>query len=96
LADQKHWFARRFPVGHPRNAMAPVSPEGWWVVAVFVAATVIGFAALLVLGMNGQLVSGIVLFVLLALGSGGMFVGMSSRKGDKQRPVDDYKAGRVG
>ncbi len=25
----RYWFARRFPVGHPRNAMAPVSTEGF-------------------------------------------------------------------
>ena len=33
----EYWFARRFPVGNPRNAMAPVSEQGWNVVRRFIA-----------------------------------------------------------
>ena len=95
MAEQKYWFARRFPVGHPRNAMAPVSREGWWVVWVFVAAVVVGALGLLFLGMNGQIVSGIAMFVILALLGGAMFIGMAQTRGDKDRTVEDYKAGRV-
>jgi membrane protein implicated in regulation of membrane protease activity len=75
--------------------MAPVSREGWWVVWVFVAAVVVGALGLLFLGMNGQIVSGTAMFVILALLGGGMFIGMAQTRGDKDRTVEDYKAGRV-
>lgn len=32
------WFARRFPVGNPRNAMSPVNRAGYAVVVGFVGA----------------------------------------------------------
>ncbi len=95
MAEQKYWFARRFPVGHPRNAMAPVSQEGWWVVWVFVAAMAVGALGLIFLGLNGQIVSGIAMFVVMALLGGGMFIGMAQTRGDKGRTVEDYRAGRV-
>jgi hypothetical protein len=95
MAESKFWFARRFPVGHPRNTMAPVSREGWSVVWVFVAAMLVGGLGLIFFGLNGQLVSGVAMFVILALLGGGMFIGMTQTRGDKQHTIDDYKAGRV-
>ena len=95
MAEKKYWFARRFPVGHPRNAMAPVSTEGWAVVGIFIAATIVGTLGLVFLGLNGQLVSGFAMFVILVLLGGGMFVGMAQSRGDRTRTVDDYKGGRA-
>jgi hypothetical protein len=95
MAEQRYWFARRFPVGHPRNAMAPVSREGWWVVWVFVTAMAVGALGLIFLGLNGQIVSGIAMFVVMALLGGGMFIGMAQTRGDRRHTIEDYKAGRV-
>jgi hypothetical protein len=47
------WFARRFPVGHPRNAMAPVRREGWLVVLAFVAGLIAGAVIGAWLGLAG-------------------------------------------
>jgi membrane protein implicated in regulation of membrane protease activity len=96
LAENRYWFARRFPVGDGRNSMAPVSTEGVVVAWVFVGAMLVGALGLLFLGMNGQIVSGIAMFVVLAVAGAGMFIGMSAgKRGDKQHTVDDYKSGRV-
>lgn len=91
----KYWFARRFPVGHPRNAMAPISREGWLVVWAFVASLAIGALGFLGLTLSGSPLLGIVIFVVLAASGMGLFVGLASRKGDAQRTVEDYRLGRV-
>jgi len=90
------WFARRFPVGHPRNAMAPVSREGWLVVCGFVAAMLIGGAAFVALSVGGMPVLGIVTFVAVAAIAGGTFIALSVRRGDHQRTVADYRRTRAG
>lgn len=95
MADSEYWFARRFPVGHPRNAMAPVRQQGNFVTWAFVGGSVLGALCFAVLGLNGQIIAGTIVFVLMAIASGGMFIGMASSRGDKQHTVDDYKAGRV-
>jgi hypothetical protein len=96
MAENKYWFARRFPVGHPRNTMSPVSREGWIVAWGFIIAMVIGGLGLLFFGMNGQLISGAAMFAVLALVGGGSFIGMAwGPRGDRQHTVDDYKSGRV-
>jgi hydrogenase/urease accessory protein HupE len=91
----KYWFARRFPVGHPRNAMAPISREGWLVVVAFVASLAIGALGFLGLALSGSLLLGVAIFVVLAASGLGLFVSLASRKGDAQHTAEDYRAGRV-
>ena len=95
MADTEYWFARRFPTGHPRSAMAPVSRKAMYVVWAFVGGMVLGALCFLFLGLNGQIIGGVIVFALMAAASSGMFVGMAMSKGDKQHTVEDYRAGRV-
>ena len=85
------WFARRFPVGHRRNAMSPVSSEGWLVVYAFIAAMGVGALLFLWLGLSGSIVAGVIVFVLFAIAGGGGFLWMAGTKGDTARTVDDYR-----
>jgi hypothetical protein len=110
MAEQTYWFARRFPVGDRRNAMAPVRPEGFRVAWTFVWRMVGGAAAWHVLGGlagwslyasgPGPLtwllgVLGPIVFVACAAYGGWYFVKVAQSRGDNQHTVDDYKAGRV-
>ena len=50
----EYWFARRFPVGHPRSSMSPINDKGWAVVRAFVwwmAGGALGAIALALLGL---------------------------------------------
>ena len=87
-----YWFARRFPLGHPRNAMAPVSREGWIVVVLFIAAMAVGGIAFIALALAGAFILGLVVFVLLAAAGGGLFILLAGMKGDSGRTVDDYRS----
>lgn len=89
-----YWFARRFRVGHPRNAMAPVSREGFLVIYGSVAAMVFGAAAFAVLAALGMPILGVVVFIVAAALAGWMFISLANGRGDHQRTVADYKAGR--
>jgi membrane protein implicated in regulation of membrane protease activity len=90
----EYWFARRFPVGHPRNAMAPVSRKGFLVVYGFVAGMVLGGVAFVGLAALGMPIIGAVVFVLAAAVAGWMFISLANSRGDHQRTVAEYKAGR--
>lgn len=87
----QYWFARRFPVGDPRNAMAPVHWKGFAVAAAFGATLMIGALAFAWMGASGHLVQGIAVFAAAALVGGGWFVVVAQAKGDKTRTVADYK-----
>ena len=91
----EYWFARRFPVGHSRSAMSPVSREGWLVVLAFVASMLVGGAAFTALAITGDVVIGAVLFAVVAATAGSMLIAVSLRKGDRNHTVADYRAGRV-
>ncbi|OEO32464.1 hypothetical protein VW23_011645 [Devosia insulae DS-56] len=91
----KYWFARRFPVGHPRNAMGPVSREGWLVAWAFVASMAIGGLGFLGLALTGSPLLGIAIFVVLAASGMGLFISLAGRRGDTQHTVEDYRSGRV-
>jgi hypothetical protein len=86
------WFARRFPLGHPRTAMAPVSREGWIVVVAFIVAMALGGIIFILLALAGAFVLGLVVFVLLAAAGGGLFILLASAKGDASRTVHDYRS----
>jgi len=87
----EYWFARRFPVGSPRNAMAPVHWKGYAIVAAYVTLLVLGGVAFAWLGASGRLVLGAALFAVAAIVGASLFIGLSSIKGDKTRTVADYR-----
>lgn len=87
----EYWFARRFPLGHPRSTFAPVHWKGWAVSAAFVAALAIGAIAFAWLGASGHFVQGVIVFVIAAVVGGGWFILVASVKGDKTRTVADYR-----
>ena len=90
-----YWFARRFPVGHSRNAMSPVSREGWLVVASFIASMVLGGIAFAALAVDGDVVIGAVVFAAVSILGAGAFIAAAVAKGDRNHTVADYRAGRV-
>ena len=100
MAESKYWFARRFPVGHPRNAMSPVTPEGFRVVYMFLAwmiggAIAAGVVAALGLWVPYLWVLAPIVFVCCAAYGGWYFIKEAQNRGDHQHTVDDYKQGRV-
>ena len=102
MADGKYWFARRFPVGHPRNTMSPVSPEGWRVVWAFVGWMTGGAIAAVILVLLGLYlgqwwlyVAAVVVYVACTVYGGWYFISTAYKRGDQSRTVDDYKAGRA-
>lgn len=92
----EYWFARRFPVGHSRNAMSPVSREGWLVVLAFLASMAVGGTAFAALAATGSVVLGAVLFAVVAALAGSMFITAAIAKGDRNHTVAEYRGGRVG
>ncbi len=90
----EYWFARRFPVGNPRNSFAPVHWKGWAAAAIFIAVLAIGAAAFAWMGASGFLVHGMVVFAVAALVGMVWFVTIAQVKGDKSRTVDDYRKAR--
>src|SRR6218665_2708161 len=101
MADPEYWFARRFPVGHPRNAMAPVSKAAMGIVKTFLGWMIGGAVAAIVLLMVGFTavpwlwVLAPIVFVGCAAYGGVYFVTEAMRHADRNHTVDDYKAGRV-
>ena len=102
MAENKYWFARRFPVGHRRNAMSPVTQEGWNVVKAFVGWMTGGAAAAVVLvllalyfGQWWLYVVAVLVYVACAAYGGWYFISTAMKRGDPNNTVDDYKAGRV-
>ncbi|MGQ0533690.1 MAG: hypothetical protein ACT4OF_13515 [Caulobacteraceae bacterium] len=88
---KEYWFARRFPVGHPRKAMSPIHWKGYAAAAAFVLVLFIGGTAFAWLGASGYLVHGIVVFVIASLIGGGWFITVANAMGDQTRTVDDYR-----
>ena len=101
MAEQEYWFARRFPVGHPLNAMSPVNDKGWAVVWQFVWWMVGGGIAAIVIALIGIFVLPYVwigapfIFVACAIFGAWSFILAAQQHGDHNHTVDDYKAGRV-
>jgi hypothetical protein len=87
----EYWFARRFPVGSPRNAMAPVHWKGYAIVAAYVTLLVLGGVAFAWLGADGRLILGAAIFAAAAVVGASLFIGLSSAKGDKTRTVAQYR-----
>ena len=101
MAENKYWFARRFPVGYPRNALAPVSPEGWRVVNTFIGWMVGGAVGAVVVALLGLFVVPwlwvLAPFVFVGCAAYGAwyFISQARGRGDHNHTIDDYKAGRV-
>jgi hypothetical protein len=89
----EYWFARRFPVGSPRNAMSPVHWKGYAVVAAYVTLLVLGGVGFAWLGASGKLIAGATIFAVAAVVGASLFIGLSNVKGDKTRTVADYRKG---
>ena len=97
MAEAKYWFARRFPVAEVQNnRMAPVSSEGWAVVALFAGCMVAGAVGLFLFSFAyRQPFIGVVTMAVFAIAGAAAFISLAYLKGDKNHTVDDYKAGRV-
>jgi hypothetical protein len=93
----KYWFARRFPVSEVQNnRMAPVSSEGWAVVALFAGCMIAGAVGLFLFSFAyRQPFVGIVTMAVFAIAGAATFISLAYIKGDKAHTVDDYRAGRV-
>jgi len=87
----EYWFARRFPVGSPRNAMSPVHWKGYAVVAVYVTTLILGGVAFAWLGASGELILGAMIFTAAAVLGAGLFISLSAAKGDKTRTAAEYR-----
>jgi hypothetical protein len=94
MSVKEIWFARRFPIGHPRNALAPVSREGWMVAWAFVGGMVLAAVVFVYLTYREQFVTGLILFILISMASGIAFVAIAAKKSDLTRTLDDYKQTR--
>jgi hypothetical protein len=90
LSDEPAWFARRFPVGHPRNAMGPVHWKGWAAMVLYVGMTIGGALAFLLMAIAGLFVTCVILFVVIAFGSLLALLIVSSLKGDETKTIEEY------
>ncbi|MGE3928794.1 MAG: hypothetical protein AB7G05_01440 [Hyphomonadaceae bacterium] len=90
----EYWFARRFPFGDRRNAMAPVHWKGWAVSLLFVCVLTAGGVLFAWMGARGEIVKGAASFVAVAFFATVFFIGATQRKGDLVRTVADYKKDR--
>lgn len=110
MAENRYWFARRFPVGDRRNSMGPVTSEGFRVAWTFVWWMVGGGVAwLLLLGLAGWAgyasgfgplswvlgALGPIVFIACAVDGAWHFIKTARDRGDNQHTVEDYKSGRV-
>jgi hypothetical protein len=84
------WFARAFPVGHPRSAMGPVHWKGWLAILAYVGATLAGALAFLVMAVAGLFVTGVILFAVTAFGALLALLIIVSLKGDDGKTIEDY------
>ena len=89
------WFARRFPVGDPRKAMAPVHWKGYLAAGMFVVALLIGALAFAWMGAHGQIVQGAAAFIVAAAVGTIWFITVAERTCDKTRTVADYQKERA-
>ncbi len=88
---REYWFARRFPVGNPRNAYAPVHWKGWAAAGIFVVALLIGAAGFAWMAATGHFVQGAVVFAVAAIVGLVWFVTIAQVKGDRTRTVEEYR-----
>ncbi|MDX2238797.1 MAG: hypothetical protein NW203_14635 [Hyphomonadaceae bacterium] len=85
------WFARRFPVDDPRNAMAPASWKGWAVAGGFIAAMIAGGLVFAVVAIAFGVIWGAIAFACIATGAAATLIALSVAKGDATRTVEDIR-----
>ncbi|MGD9739748.1 MAG: hypothetical protein AB7O56_15350 [Bauldia sp.] len=90
-----YWFARRYPIGDPRNAVGPVTREGRLVALAFVAAMAAGAVVFAVMAIAGEFILGAATFAVIAGLGGGGFIIAAQQKLDRNHTVEDYRTGRV-
>ncbi|WP_395648169.1 hypothetical protein [Terricaulis sp.] len=88
-----YWFARRFPVGNPRNAMSPVNWKGYLATLAFVLSLGAAGVVFAWLGASGEMLKGVLIFAGAAIVGTAAFLGVVNAKGDSSRTVADYKKG---
>jgi hypothetical protein len=87
----EYWFARRFPVGHARNAIAPVTRQGWLAFGAWGAAMLAGSGVFLWLAVSGAFFGGLVVFVVVAIVATWILMAVVWRHSDNARTVEDYR-----
>lgn len=92
----EYWFARRFPLGHPRAGMSPIHWKGYAVVAAFVMTLVIGGIAFAWLGASDRMPEGVAIFAFLAFLGTAFYLTVARQKGDRVRTVADYRREKRG
>lgn len=90
------WFARRFPVGHKSNSMAPVHWKGWAMFAGFAAAMILGGVGFAISAISGKVMMGLVAFVSLSALGGGLLLISVIQNGDQTKTVQDYARNNQG
>jgi hypothetical protein len=95
-AQTEYWFARRFPVGSPRKALAPVHWKGWALSVAYVLVLAAGGFAFAWLGAGGRMVEGVIIFALAAAIGAGGYIAIAEAKSDKTRTVEDYRKAKTG
>ena len=100
MAGKRYWFARRYPLGSPRNSMTPISPEGYKVVWTFIGAMFGGAliaVLLLVLSVWAPWLQVLapLAFIAATVWGSWRLISLAQSRGDTQHTIDDYKAGRV-
>jgi hypothetical protein len=91
MNEREYWFARRYPLGDTRQAIAPVTWQGYAVSMTFVLALTAGAVGFAYLGASGDLFMGIMLFIGVAIVAGAWFILTAKANGDPIRTVADYK-----
>lgn len=89
-----YWFARRYPLGDARQAMAPVHWKGWCVALAFVGLLLGGAGAFVWFTLHDNILEGAAMFGVLAFLAGAWFVLMTMANGDRVRTVADYREER--
>lgn len=92
----QYWFARRYPLGDPRNGMAPVHWKGVVVSVGFVAILLIGGGLWAWLAAGNRAAEGAALFTVCAFVDGMWFIQTSRERGDRIRTVADYREQKSG
>ncbi|HRO04219.1 MAG TPA: hypothetical protein PLS69_11505 [Terricaulis sp.] len=89
------WFARRYPLGSPRQAYAPVHWKGWMATLVFLAALLGGGAYFAWDALVEQnFVQGMAVFIVAAIVGTTWYLLVVRANSDTLHTVADYKKGK--
>lgn len=89
------WFARRYPLGSPRQSYAPVHWKGWMATLVFLAALLGGGAYFAWDALVEQnFVQGMAVFIVAAIVGTTWYLLVVRANSDTLHTVADYKKGK--